>query len=54
MTDPLEGENESKQYHKWTIDEEIELLVAMKLAKAADHKSPQGFRSKAILLCMII
>lgn len=39
------GKESEKDYHKWTVEEEKELLKAMVLAKAAGHKSPQGFRS---------
>ena len=39
-------DDNEKDYHKWTIEEEKALLEAMRLAKAAGHKSPQGFKKK--------
>ena len=36
-----------KDYHKWTVEEEKALLEAMRLAKAAGHKSPIGFKKTA-------
>lgn len=48
MTHNVDEGKAIKDYHKWSVDEEIELLVAMKLAKAAGHKSRQGFKTKGI------